>query len=81
MVSLVQTPPQRREQILADIKSWYNGYREHSETALNKLLSAAFAQIEEKRYPERYKTGNKKIRALAIACSGKEIKCEIKEIV
>ncbi|MDR3228546.1 MAG: ATP-binding protein [Puniceicoccales bacterium] len=48
--------------------------------ALDKLLAAAFVQIEEKRYPERYKTENKKIKALAIACSGREVKCEIREI-
>jgi hypothetical protein len=48
--------------------------------ALDKLLAAAFAQIEERRYPERYKTENKTIKALAIARSGKEIKCEVKEI-
>jgi hypothetical protein len=57
-----------------------NAKTTRSENALNKLLAAAFAQIEEKRYPERYKTENKKIKALAIACSGKEIKCEVKKI-
>jgi hypothetical protein len=54
--------------------------KESSGKILNDLLAAAFAQIEEKRYSERYKTENKKIKALAIACSGKEVKCEIKEI-
>jgi hypothetical protein len=56
------------------------GKNASSEQALDKLLAAAFAQIEERRYTERYKSENKKIKALAIACSGKEVKCEIREI-
>ncbi|MDR1497977.1 MAG: ATP-binding protein, partial [Puniceicoccales bacterium] len=53
---------------------------------LDKLLAEAFAQITEKRYPEKFKTATtengtpKKLTALAIACSGKDVKCAIKEI-
>jgi hypothetical protein len=54
--------------------------KEHIENTLNKLLAAAFAQIEERRYTERYKSENKKIHAIAIACSGKDVKCEVREV-
>ncbi|MDR1498124.1 MAG: AAA family ATPase, partial [Puniceicoccales bacterium] len=53
---------------------------------LDKLLAEAFAQITEKRYPEKFKTATtengtpKKLTALAIACSGRDVKCAIKEI-
>jgi hypothetical protein len=47
---------------------------------LDKLLVSAFSQIEEKQYAERYKSSGKKLTALAIACSGREVKCAIREV-
>jgi hypothetical protein len=47
---------------------------------LDKLLVSAFSQIEEKQYAERYKSSDKKLTALAIACSGREVKCAIREV-
>jgi hypothetical protein len=47
---------------------------------LDKLLVSAFLQIEEKHYTERYKSSGKKLTALAIACSGREVKCAIREV-
>ncbi|MDR3228362.1 MAG: ATP-binding protein [Puniceicoccales bacterium] len=69
-------PIEETSQVEDDVPS----KKKSSDKVLNKLLGAAFAQIEEKRYPERYKTENKKIKALAIACSGREVKCELKDI-
>ncbi|MDR3228451.1 MAG: ATP-binding protein [Puniceicoccales bacterium] len=45
---------------------------------LDKLLSEAFGQIEERKYAERYKNTGKKLTLLAIACSGKTVKCAIR---
>jgi hypothetical protein len=64
--------------IVAEIK-YAKPSEEDSAVVLDKLLAEGFAQIEAKRYSERYKAADKKLTALAIACFGKEIKCEIRD--
>jgi hypothetical protein len=41
------------------------------------LLKAAFTQIRERRYPERYAGSHRRISLLAIAFAGKEIACQM----
>jgi hypothetical protein len=45
-----------------------------------RLLVSAHGQIENKKYAERYKTTCKTLTVLAIACSAREVKCDIRGI-
>jgi hypothetical protein len=47
---------------------------------LDRLLAAAHGQIKDKKYAERYKASGKKLTALAIACSAREVKCDIQAL-
>ncbi|MDR1918257.1 MAG: PD-(D/E)XK nuclease domain-containing protein, partial [Tannerellaceae bacterium] len=48
-----------------------------AEGAVEPLLEDAFAQIRERRYPERYAGSHRRIALLAVAFAGKEIACRM----
>jgi hypothetical protein len=47
---------------------------------LDRLLVSAHGQIENKKYAERYKTTGEMLTVLAIACSARKVKCDIRGI-
>ncbi|MDR1919047.1 MAG: PD-(D/E)XK nuclease domain-containing protein, partial [Tannerellaceae bacterium] len=51
-----------------------------AEGSVEPLLEDAFAQIRERRYPERYAGSPRRIALLAIAFAGKEIACRMEEL-
>jgi len=49
--------------------------------ACERLIKAAFKQMKDNQYYERYAGANKRIALLAVAFAGKKIACEMEELV